>query len=181
MTKNTTGGNKHKSFAKEKKTHSFITPQMTEFHHFAIVTKMYGNGLFSCITQNQLTLMGHIRNKFKARHKRSNFVSIGSIILVGLREWESTPKNADLIYVYDADEIETLQSQYNIQYLIQMSNNMSSFQGASNTSPDTDLMFTTHADDDEEETDKPIISKASFSNTKSVLISNTEIIDIDDI
>ena len=182
MTKNTTGGNKHKSFAKNKNTHSFTTPQMTEFHHFAIVQKIYGNGLFACFTHNELSLMGHIRNKFKARFKRSNFVSVGSIVLVGLRDWESTPKNADLIYVYDADEIETLQSQYNIQNLIQMSNNMSGFQGSTASSADNDLMFTTHADDVDDEKDIPIINKASSSNTKSsILISNTEIIDIDDI
>jgi len=59
----------------------------------------------------QLHIIAHIRNKFKSNYnKRFNLVTLHSIVLVGLREWENPPKNCDLLYVYDDSEIETLKN-----------------------------------------------------------------------
>jgi hypothetical protein len=53
----------------------------------------------------------HIRGKFRGRGKKDNFIVSGTLLLVGLREWEREPSagkllNCDLIEVYsESDKI----------------------------------------------------------------------------
>jgi hypothetical protein len=113
MVKNTVGGSKTKGFARKSFSKSSSTSSVRlpthELETFAVVTKMFGGGLCQVITSqpSSLTLNCVIRNKFKARQKNMNLVSLHSIILVGFREWEDTDnrKICDLLEVYSNDEI----------------------------------------------------------------------------
>ena len=107
MVKNTSGGNKAKSFARKHTQQSGNengdnrTP-VEPFELIGTVTKMLGNGMFYVKTETHPQLLGHIRHKFKARNKKDNFISAGSSVIVGLREWEDPNfKNCDLIYIYN--------------------------------------------------------------------------------
>ena len=60
------------------------------------------------ITNNNEKLIGHIRNKFRGRHKRHNLISSGSIVLIGLREWEKPIKNCDILTIYEDSHIKQL-------------------------------------------------------------------------
>ena len=113
MVKNTIGGSKTKGFARKsynKPSSTTIRLPTHTLEKLAIVTKMNGGGRCIVITNEQMTLNCVIRNKFKARFKSNNLISIHSIILVGLREWE-TPDNfkiCDLLEVYSSDDINHL-------------------------------------------------------------------------
>jgi translation initiation factor IF-1 len=104
MVKNMTGGKGSKSFARKLLSTSrsdFIRESTSPLEQYALVTKMLGNGMCYVSTVEHGQLLCHIRNKFSGRSKRSNFISIGSYVLVGLRDWETTIKNTDLLEVYD--------------------------------------------------------------------------------
>ena len=111
MVKNTTGGSKSRGFARksfQKSSSSVVRLPNNVLEKFAIVTKLYGQGRCQVITSEPfpLTLNCIIRNKFKARFKNSNLVSIHSIILVGFRDWETPDyKICDLLEVYSNDDI----------------------------------------------------------------------------
>ena len=112
MVKNTVGGSKTKGFARKsyQKTSSTVRTPNNPHELFAIVTKLYGQGRCQVITYtgalSHLTLNCVIRNKFKARFKNMNLVTIHSIILVGFRDWEAPDfKICDLLEVYSYDDI----------------------------------------------------------------------------
>ena len=111
MVKNTVGGSKTKGFARKSynKSSSIIRVPSNVLEKFAIVTKLFGQGRCQVITSEpgSLTLNCIIRNKFKARFKNMNLVSLHSIILIGLREWEGPDnfKICDLLEVYSNDDI----------------------------------------------------------------------------
>ena len=113
MVKNTHGGNKSKGMARknmvsstEKRTLRLST---CEHEKYAVVTKLLGNGMFYTTTSEGHELLGHIRNKFKGRSRRGNDISIGTIILAGLRDWEAPNfKDCDLLEVYDPNEVQQL-------------------------------------------------------------------------
>jgi initiation factor 1A len=79
---------------------------------YAIVVKLYGNGMCNvkCIDGKERLCI--IRKKFKGRNKRHNNVESGSWVLVGLRDWESSNDNkqpkCDLLEVYSDNEKEKL-------------------------------------------------------------------------
>lgn len=103
MVRNTQGGSKTKSMARKSATdsnkHEYIPTNPLE--KYAVVEKMYGNGMCQVTTtdNDKLSLLCHIRGKFRGRSKKQNTISTQSIIVIGLREWESPYKNADLISV----------------------------------------------------------------------------------
>jgi hypothetical protein len=105
MVKNTTGGSKHKSSARKHAapaTYSNRDPvPSSPFEKIAVVEKMLGNGMCQVITveSRPLTLVCHIRGKFRGKQKSQNIVSTKSSLLVGLRDWESNPKNCDLLAI----------------------------------------------------------------------------------
>jgi len=116
MVKNIVGGGKSKKIAR-KLTTSFTTKESTRFssnelEQYALVTKIYGNGRCQVKTHDELDIQCVIRNKFKGRSKRGNIITIGSYILVGLREWETSSgyKTCDLLEIYDKDDITILQN-----------------------------------------------------------------------
>jgi hypothetical protein len=131
MVKNAKGGKGAKSMARKNVMDNEISEQIRfaddVLERYAIVLKMYGNGMCLVNTFNEhghsdFDILCHIRNKFKGRSKRNHFVSNGSIVLIGLREWENPFKNSDLLHVYSSFDIHTL-THHN---LISINNNHSS-------------------------------------------------------
>jgi|TARA_B110000483_G_scaffold21738_2_gene24741 translation initiation factor IF-1 len=104
MVKNTHGGSKHKSQAR-KATNNVRNITIEPSHpseKYAKVTKMFGNGMCQVELQDDKTSMCcHIRGKFRGKNKRHNTVAMNSIVVVGLREWESERKNCDLIGIIE--------------------------------------------------------------------------------
>lgn len=184
MTKNSNGGKRAKTFARK---HATSAPSATllstnELERYAIVTKLLGNGMFYATTDDDQNLIGHIRNKFKGRYKHSNLITVGAIILLGLRDWENPPKHADLLHVYETNEIHTIHSQHNIGGLLHISNNLSSFQSAGQSSNVNDtLLFTTHDQEDEIAMTGENNDTSNIVSKSLLLYGNGEKIDIEDI
>lgn len=116
MVKNTKGGNKSKGIARKHITGSregSLRLSTCELEKYGVVIRVLGNGMFYVVTdlacEKQPQLLGHIRNKFRGRSKRDNTISLGSVVLVGLREWEDPNyKECDLLEVYDANDVRQL-------------------------------------------------------------------------
>lgn len=111
MVKNTTGGSKHKGLAR-KLVNAPINNKLRlpedECECYAKTVKMLGNGMchVNLVYKEQLyeNVVCHIRGKFKNKNKRSNMVSIGDILLVGIRSWESNVNNCDLLSIYSINQ-----------------------------------------------------------------------------
>ena len=104
MVRNTNGGSKtksqaRKSFVKSSDIHPSTRIPQNEFERIATVTKLLGNGMcYVSISSFSDPLICHIRGKFRGRSKKHNLVNIGSVVLIGLRDWESPHfKNSDLL------------------------------------------------------------------------------------
>ena len=107
MVKNTQGGCKHKGQARKLVNAPISTkPRLSESDDecYAFVTKMLGNGMCHVNLSHKGSLfqnvVGHIRGKFRGRNKKNNIVSTGNFVLVGLRTWENTIKNCDIIFTF---------------------------------------------------------------------------------
>jgi initiation factor 1A len=113
MVKNTTGGTGTKGLARKHQSQTdggrLRLPEC-ELEQFGIVTKMLGNGMCEIHTNENVRLIGHIRNKFRGKQKRHNMLSVQSIVLIGLREWENPCKNCDIMTMYESGQIEQLRN-----------------------------------------------------------------------
>ena len=124
MVKNTSGGSKHKGFARKnvvKKDNNVLRVSEDEAEVYAQVTKIFGGASCQVTNLNGDQMLCHIRGKFKGRSKRNSFISMGSIILVGFRHYE-TPNYTvcDLLEVYTAHEVTSITSlpSFNISSLL---------------------------------------------------------------
>jgi translation initiation factor IF-1 len=120
MVKNTKGGKGAKGLARKLtntyETHRIRTSDSPE-EKYAIVTNMLGNGMCRITTSANSTLICHIRNKFRGRSKSGNFVTKDSIVLIGLRDWESPNyKNCDLLELYDSNDIRELKKMPDVKF-----------------------------------------------------------------
>jgi len=133
MVKNQVGG-KHKHQA--KKVLSDTSSRTTKFvistdpsELYAIVTKKFGNNMFQvhCI-DNKIRLC-IVRGKFRGKHKKSNFVNLGSWLLVGLRDWETQKENekmkCDLLEIYSLGDVDRLQKTVSENWKILIDNDIS--------------------------------------------------------
>ena len=116
MVRNTEGGCRTKSqgrkFSSNYSSRSALRLSDNELEVYAVVTKLYGNGRCQVHTVNGKDMQCVIRNKFRGRSKRNNVITVGSILLVGLREWESddNKKTCDVLEVYDVEDVNQLRS-----------------------------------------------------------------------
>lgn len=150
MVKNTTGGSGHKSQARKMVSGGKSTKircSENEFEQYAYVSKMLGNGMCYIMTESGTELMCHIRGKFRGRNKKQNVVSPMSIILIGIRDWESTQKNCDLLEVYDAEDVRQLHSMpgVNLTALDQRINSIQNSGTKSSNQALDDLVFSNSA------------------------------------
>ena len=106
MVKNTHGGSKHKSQARKHSNSNQLRVEIEpngEFEKYAIVRKMFGNGMCQVETkEDSKTMLCHIRGKFRGKNKKNITLVVNSTVIVGLRDWESTKENCDLIAVIDS-------------------------------------------------------------------------------
>lgn len=103
MVRNISGGTGTKSLARKLTgNHSGAVPLPSNpLEKIAIVSKIHGSHCDVSL-EDGTSLICHIRSKFRGRNKRGNTISVGTFVLVGLREWESSLKNSDLLFVYDS-------------------------------------------------------------------------------
>ena len=114
------GGNKSKRMGRKfiqppSKTTRFVSQ---DGEMYAIVAKHLGNSQIHALCSDGITRLCCIRQKFKGRSKRDNFVGVGIWILIGTREWEvrSTEKmeRCDLLEVYSSPDIENIKNSSDI-------------------------------------------------------------------
>lgn len=118
MVKNVLGGSKSKrqgrKYADEEMSSSSVSVRRAsnEREKYGLVERMYGNGRCQVKTEEGENKQCVIRNKFRGRSKSSNKVSIGTLVLVGYREWEESVgyKTCDVLEVYDDRECNVLQT-----------------------------------------------------------------------
>jgi len=115
MVKNTTGGSKHKGLARKlvnAPVNDKIRLPEDECECYGRVTKMLGNGMchVNLVYKDKLyeNVVCHIRGKFRNRNKRSNLVSNGDTLLLGIRDWESNIDNCDLLFIYNQNHLNNL-------------------------------------------------------------------------
>jgi len=117
MVKNKKGGSGHKKMARKHVSGGeFRQRKLREPTNkdeiFARVTRVNGGGVCEVICNDKVERQMIIRKKFRGRNKRDNNIAIGTIVLVGLREWEvlsnkKKPK-VDLLEVYNRNHIDEL-------------------------------------------------------------------------
>jgi translation initiation factor 1A len=75
---------------------------------YGLVTKILGNGRFSVrLNMQNREVIGRLRGKFrKGAAKKANIVSVDSVVLVGIRDFQDN--TVDIIHLYDAGEIRQL-------------------------------------------------------------------------
>ena len=126
MVKNTKGGKGAKNLARKTQSGDSGSGKLRlptcELEQYACVTKMLGNGMCEIYTNENVKLLGHIRSKFRGRQKRNNIISLFSIVMIGLREWENPIKNCDILCVFDEVQIDQLKDlpQIDIRHILQL-------------------------------------------------------------
>jgi translation initiation factor 1A len=115
MVKNTKGGSGAKSqaskYANAGKS-SYKIRKAVEGEKYAFVTAILGNRMAYVHCHDGVVRLCHIRGKFCGRGKGDNFLSKGTWCLVGLRDFETPPKdkpqNCDLLEVYKITDKQSL-------------------------------------------------------------------------
>lgn len=128
MVRNTKGGNKAKKLARKNVREEMVVEKIRFANRdepcemYAIVEKMYGNGMCGVRCNDGMERICIIRNKFRGRNKHRNMVRIGSRLLIGLRDWEVTSAakldKCDLLHVYDDAEVGKLRADETINWNI---------------------------------------------------------------
>jgi len=181
MVKNTTGGNKAKGFARKSQSSGSSNERLRlptcELEQFACVTKMFGNGMCEIFLNNETRLIGHIRNKFSGGRKRNNLITAFTIVMVGLRDWETVAKNCDILCIFDDNEVEQLKilPQIDIRRLIQMKFSQETSGKLSSSCTGDNVTFTHDVDNDY---DMPASAQQSG---QKFIIETIDEVDIDDI
>jgi hypothetical protein len=122
-------------------------------------------------TNNEIRLIGHIRGSFRGRQKRHNTITSSCFVLIGLRTWESTAKNCDVLCIYDDSQIKELENLPNIKIdkLLEIRNNNMGI-----TKKESNIIDFT----EEEQEEIVINSKDDFEEFK---LHNNNTIDLEDI
>ena len=128
MVKNTTGGNRAKSFASKLTTnmsnHRTIV-SLNDSEIYVCVTKLLGNGRFMTIDNSGKEYLAILRNKMKGRNKRNYLVSMFSLLLVTLQGFSTESNDVEIMAVYNDIDIHFLSKKHDIDinYLINCHNN----------------------------------------------------------
>lgn len=187
MVRNTHGGNKSKGMARKNMVDNTEKRKLRlsndELEKYAVVTRLLGNGMFYTTTNEGAELLGRIRNKFKGRSRRGNDLTLGTMVLVGLRDWEAPNfKECDLLEVYDANEVKQIRqiSSIDTRLINQYLDNFS-VGGASSVedTPDDGIAFSTDAGSDYFADIMPVSEGTGSSNEKANI--HEDEINIDDI
>ena len=176
MVRNVTGGTGTKSLARKMQSNGNgggLRVSHDPLEQYACVTKILGGPMVEIYTNDGVRLIGHIRNKFRGRQKRNNIISVKSLVLVGLRSWESIPKNCDILTIYDDGHIEQLKNSPNVNIATVMSYRLtgSGTSSTMGTNESTDFEFSNDAGEEEDDN----------LTTEKFILENGEEIGMDDI
>jgi len=136
MPKNKTGGRNNRKRASKHaqpliRTNVRLAKDDAEM--YAIVVKLCGNGRADVKCADGVTRLLEIRKKFRGRNKRDNMIAMGTMILVGERDWEVRAANkkekVDLLYVYSAGQHDALKKEKAAQMLLGVENDESDIGG----------------------------------------------------
>jgi translation initiation factor IF-1 len=113
MVKNICGGKGSKGLARKNEGGGGggrLRTSANAMEVYAVVSQALGNGMFYVRTITGLrNILMRVRGKFAGKNKRNNLVSIGSYVLVGLRDYEAPHyKNTDLLELYSDSEVKQL-------------------------------------------------------------------------
>ena len=82
---------------------------------FAVVGRIFGGENMGVTCSDGIERLCIIRRKFRGRHKRSNEVTTGSLVLVGLYDWatkaQGKKQKCDLLHVYSSDQTRSFAKQ----------------------------------------------------------------------
>jgi initiation factor 1A len=176
MVKNVKGGSGHKSQARknvistaEKHSHRLRVVE-EEGEIYAQVSKDFGNGMCEVICNDNVKRLCIIRGKYRGRGKRDNSIKVKSIIMVGLRDWETHFENSkklekcDLLEVYSDYDVDRLKKSADITWSI------FDMDDSANQYATDDIV---HFSDNTEEEYKQLVEKDIIkSNTSSLAISD---------
>ena len=111
------GGNKGKKGARKHlnpTSSRAVREKVEEGEIYAAVMKLYGGANCEVMCEDGQRRLCVIRNKYRGRGKRDNFLGPGVWVLVGLRDWEARTGDkldkCDLLCVYREDEKKKLKS-----------------------------------------------------------------------
>lgn len=189
MVKNTSGGGNAKKQARKHaggSSSNALRVSESSMEIYACVTKMSGGNLCRVVAQHGNAkledLRCHIGGKFRGRNKRNNFLTQGSWVLVGLRDWENPVSNCDLLYVYELDEIDQLKNLpgINLKHVV------SEIKSQSNNYDDEEPEETTLDDDcgfafSENAMSQSEINKIITGNVKNAIQADDDEICIDEL
>ena len=178
------GGKKTKGVARKT---MIVRPTTTlrvsnnEHEKYSQVIKLLGNGMCNVLCDDNETRLCHIRGKFRGRGKRDNFVTVGSLLLIGIREYETNGngnklQNCDLLEVYSDEDKEKLkQTVKNINWRLLSANMMTN----ENVNETEDIQFLDNGQDEYYE----LMSQNLKSNkpVKNIAFEEEEEVNIDDI
>lgn len=178
MVKNTTGGTKTKGLARKHQRgggDDKLRLPVDALEQVACVTKMLGNGMCEIYTEKNERLIGHIRNKFRGRQKRQNMINAANIVLIGLREWETTSKNCDILTIYSDSQVKQLKDMPNIHMnnVMKLCNELTNVES---TIHDDEFEFENNIETEEDE-----LPKNTMKHTESFTLDKIGEVDIDDI
>ena len=125
MVKNVSGGSNNKKFARKNtapsgRTNSKLRVVEEDGEIYAVVTKIFGGKMCQVQCIDGKTRACIIRGKFAGRGKRDNFISAGTWVLVGAREWECTSQEdqkCDLLEIYSDNDRKKLQSSVDANWI----------------------------------------------------------------
>lgn len=164
MAKNKLGGNRAKKMA--RKFNQVSIQKKTRYAKntdeiYGCCDKIHGGSQINIICSDGKSRLCFIRNKFRGRGRRDNQVNIGTWVLVGRRDYETTKKGlekCDLLEVYnDYDQKNLEQNVVNINW------NLFKTVGQIETSVaiDNSIVFTDEIDDNN------TINETIFDDTKT--------------
>jgi hypothetical protein len=112
MVKNTIGGKRGKMMANKRVGNGGgdkkLRLSMNEDEKYVCVSKTFGGGMFKVIDNDGNEYNAILRGKMKGPNKRHNFVTLFSILLVGIRSDLSDSSICDILFVFDDHDILSL-------------------------------------------------------------------------
>mgnify|MGYP001363130531 CR=1 FL=1 len=118
MVKNKQGGKNAKKMGRKFTAGSIVADRRIRYSEcdeekYACVTSYYGGGNIEVMCIDGESRIGIIRKKFRGRSKRDNMITVGTYVLVGVRDWEVVAKGkkrkCDLLEVYSSSDIKQIQ------------------------------------------------------------------------
>ena len=180
MVKNTKGGKGAKKYGRKftEAPNKILRSAKEDGEIYACVSKVLGNNMCHVLTQDNISMLLHIRNKFRGRGKRDNSVIVGTFVLVGERDFETKKSdklaNCDLLEVYNDNDIDKLKkNETKINWTV-----FKSVTDLVRKDEEVDgIEFSYHDEEEEEE----LMQEAKGNNDIDIMDLDGEVIDIDDI